>query len=314
MITIREGSSLYYSLLWTDALRKQQFVDRLTLIHALSTTLDDVQDPQVAERKIHWWHEELQRMISGQARHPATQLCQDSLRSGYRGESLADMENDPGLEACLAILSSVSTSRYTPPATDMEADSNITRQFLGILSLLCQALSNDPADLNMQTHCSEAALALGKHDQLLRLPARLHRGQPVFSTESYQSHDLSPADLAARIRVQASNAAEHDNHKTTDAQGSEDTTGKSDARRRQLLLSHEISNAQHQMRSALADENVSHRYRREPFSPIWFLLLLRERQLSLWQRKQPDLLRERMSLTPVRKFMTCWSNRRHIGD
>ena len=60
MLTLEAGSSLYYSLLWTDDAVKERFVQRLNLIQSLNSTLDDVQDPEVAQKKIHWWHEELE--------------------------------------------------------------------------------------------------------------------------------------------------------------------------------------------------------------------------------------------------------------
>ena len=66
-IELREGSSLYYSLLWTDDAVRERLLARLSLVHTLLTTLEEVQEPEVAERKVHWWHEELERLGRGLA-------------------------------------------------------------------------------------------------------------------------------------------------------------------------------------------------------------------------------------------------------
>ncbi len=42
MLTIRDGSTLYYSLLWTAPAARQRFVERLELVQALSSTLEEV--------------------------------------------------------------------------------------------------------------------------------------------------------------------------------------------------------------------------------------------------------------------------------
>jgi len=116
------GSSLYYSLLWTDESARARYVNRLHLIQALNSTLDDVQDPQVAQKKIHWWHEEIERMISTEARHPATKACQSDIP--HDKEAALELHTLVS-SACLAILSSVSNVRYTPPATDDERNEQL---------------------------------------------------------------------------------------------------------------------------------------------------------------------------------------------
>lgn len=311
MITVHEGSSLHYSLLWTDADARARFIARLSLVQALGTTLDDVQEPQVAERKIHWWHEELQRMVNGEARHPATIACQQSLSTQARiqtdtaGVAIPDTANEV-LTVCLSILSSVSTSRFTPPTTDQEADTQLTQNQTAQIALLAHALSNDINDLAVESHPAIAALAMAKYEQLTRLPYLIHRGHPVFSDETYQRYGIRPTDLASQVRV-AQDAPADEVPKPGSLEG---IPVKVDTPGRQKLLTSAIDTAGMALQTAVNDQHIAKRYRQTPLLPLWRLLVLREKQVTAWQKQQPDLMRERTSLTPLSKFFTAWRHRR----
>jgi len=311
VIKIHEGSSLYYSLLWTETDARERFVARLGLVHALSTTLDDVQEPQVAQRKIHWWHEELQRMINGEARHPATKACQHSLGTQARiqtdtaGVAIPDTSNEV-LTVCLSILSSVSTSRFTPPPTDQEADTQLIQKQTAQIALLAYALSDDNGDLAINSHSAMAALAVAKYEQLTRLPYLLHRGHPVFSDETYKRHGIRPTDLASQVRVAQDTPASNAPKPGTLAgiPVTVDTPGQ------QALLTSAIDTTALALQDAINDQQTVKRYRHSPLLPLWRLLVLREKQVTTWQKQQPDLMRERTSLTPLSKFFTAWRHRR----
>lgn len=283
---IREGSSLYYSLLWTEAEPKQRFCERLSLIRSLTTTLDDVQEPQVAEKKIHWWHEELQRLHQGEARHPSTTANQPQL-TGL----------DAALNASLDIVSVASTQRFTPTATEEESDAHLVRSYGAKLALLCHALSDDVQTLATDQQSEKAALAFGLHDQLVRLPSLIHRGMPVFSDELYKQFSTQPQELAKHIRVADSPALNNIPIVT-------ESTG------RRELISHAIERAQKAFEEAVNDTPTQQRYRHDTLIPIWRLLVLRKKQLDLWQARKPDLLRETMTLTPIAKLYNAWKNKR----
>jgi len=298
---VREGSSLYYSLLWTDTRARQRFAERLALIKAMATTLDDVQEPQVAEKKIHWWHEELQRLTDGVARHPATQQNQ---------AALAGLESAKAL--CLDVVSVASTQRFTPPATTSESDEALTRSFLARLALLAHSLSGDENDLDASRHMASAALAFAQYDQLARLPMLIHRGLPVFSDELYQRFDIRPADLAEHIRVASASTVEPTNTETPL------TTGVSlknipvviEKPGRKQLIEHAIERNHATFTQSINDPETQQRYRKSPLLPLWRLLVLRHAQLELWARQPPDLLRERTTLTPLAKLWRAWRNKR----
>jgi hypothetical protein len=307
VLNIEPGSSLYYSLLWTDSVTKERFVQRLNLLQSLNGTLDDVQDPEVAQQKIHWWHEELERMINGSARHPATQACQKSTQRS--NTNLSKGESNPIMFACLAIMSSVSDVRFTPPATMQDRDEQLVKNFTARLALLSHALSDDINDLDMTSHPAIAAEGLAKHEQLARLPALLHRGHAVFSDETYKTHNVTPSDLAADVRVAAN--SEPDDQTTVPVPASlagipvvEDKPGK------KSLIKAAVEDTHAALLKATIHSEVNHRYRQEALLPLWRMIVLRRKQLALWEKKQPDLLREHMTLTPVSKLFHAWRNRR----
>jgi hypothetical protein len=262
------------------------------LITALTRTLDDVQEPTVAEQKIHWWHEELDRMYSGAARHPAVQACQPELT-----------KNKPGQNACLQILSAISTVRFTPAATETEAKTLITNGYQPRLALLSHALTQHNSELVIDSHPEITALTFGLHEQLSRLPKLIHRGLPVFSNEVYKKFNTSPHELAKHIRV----AADVDNPDSNLRGGipiSVESPGRS------ALINYAIELARSTADEAVSSDSVSQRYRTGGLLPVWRLLILRQQQLKLWQKRKPDLLRQRITLTPLAKFCRAWLHRR----
>ncbi len=318
MITIREGSSLHYSLLWIDAESRQRFVTRLTLIQAISSTLNDVTESSIAQKKIHWWHEELERMATGAARHPATQACQTQLIKSNTHVSHNTTQNviwsdRPAIKACLDLLSTVSTQWFTPPSTDTDRAEYLTQSYAVRMALLAHALSEQEEDLLTPSHPDSSALALGQHEQLAQLPQLIHQGQPVFSEAMYRQFDIKPADLAQHIRIAKDATSSANDTQTTVTSSASTLAGipvVQDKSGRKAMLEKAIDEAQNSLNTALIDPAVIARYRCAPLLPLWRLLILREKQLRLWSQLQPDLLRERSTLTPIRKLYWAWRHRR----
>lgn len=304
MNTPREGSSLYYSLLWTEASSRQRFLDRLALIHTLNTSLDDTSEAQVVQQKIHWWHDELQRMIDGEARHPACRAVQQELRG-----------NTTARDHALSLLSSTASRRLSNQALESDTDQQIEIDFSARLALLAHSLSQENHDLRLPAHSRSLARGLGWHEQLARLPHLLHRGLPVFSDESYRQAGLRVTDLVSRIRVaghatgQSAPTAESEPTTEVKVERCDEQQGATDQAIARLLAETTARSLQ-DLQQAIRDNRVRGHFRRAPLMPLWRWIVLRERQLQLWQRQPPNLLRERRSLTPLNKLFHAWRNRR----
>lgn len=267
------------------------------MIKAMTETLLTVTEQQVAQSKIHWWHEEIDRLIAGNARHPAVQACQTEL---------AGLQNVR--QHCLNLLSAVARDRYSPAADDAELEARLQLELGAQLALMSHALLKDQRALEDDTYrFPELAIALGKVDRLLRLPNLLHRGYAVFSTACYAEHKLTQAELIAGVRVAGVTS------------GSNDASGGKTVRC-QKLLSTAINDANQCMQKAICKPPCSLRVKHDAEAsdyvnqtgmlPLVILASLRAKQLHIWQRKPPDLLRERTTLTPVAKYLIAWRCKR----
>ena len=118
----------------------------LDLSHALASTLHEVSDPSVAEQKIHWWHEELQRFASAASRHPATLRLQ---RAGFDQPQLVK----PLLMPMLGILRANNEERFNNAADTVTFEQRLLEDYraryrlsLGALALAdAEHISRSPA-------------------------------------------------------------------------------------------------------------------------------------------------------------------------
>ena len=109
------GSNLYYCLLFYP----QKLKDSLYTLHAFAIEIGDIliecSDPGVARIKLHWWHEEIQRIYTDQARHPVGKAITSHLQSFNLKEELLhqyvnfneqilDSQHIPNSEALTSIL------------------------------------------------------------------------------------------------------------------------------------------------------------------------------------------------------------------
>jgi len=280
--TAREGSSIYYSLLHCTNDQRQHALDTLELIKTVSSSLVDVTEPQVAEKKIHWWHEELARLAKREARHPACVAVQSYL---HHKNSVNDI---------LSILSATANERYTPPESESDLNEMISSDYSARVRLLAHALgignndSQNTASIADASTLNALALGFGKTDRLGNLALRLRQGFPVFSSERYKENGLTPDSL-----FQSDNQAS----------GASDTQSDNQQAATQLLKL--------AIQDASADFQQALEHRRAGESgdiplPITILAHLRHAQLRLWQKKRVPLQRESMSLTPMKKFFIAY--------
>lgn len=269
------GSDLYYSLLWTPADGRHRFLARRSLIHAIATTLHDVHDAGVAEQKIHWWHEELERLLKGQARHPSAIACMPTL------EGVADASRH-----LLDVLSVAASIRFEAAATDAIHRERLERDQQARLALLAHALSARPADLATDAfRFPELGFALGLRADLARLPTLLHRGYAVFSDARYARHGLTPEVMAQAIQAPVGDGGPS------------------------ALVTEAVEEAHGAITRARAATDYRHAMDQPALLPLVRLHALRAHELGLWRDKQPDLLRERTVATPLRRFFIAWRNR-----
>lgn len=298
-----DGSALYYALLYVEKSSSTRVLETLNFIQTLSNTLNEVSEGDVAEKKIHWWHEELSRLAKQQARHPACLAVQSYLN------------NPVSIEASLAILSASASERYTSFATEREENETIRADYGARLKLFELAMDTPPSEKTPGTpfkseqpirfqkqselhgNNSETstprnvdliASGLGQFDRLNSLAKRLRYGYPVFSDERYKKFELTPEDLLNNAAL------------TEQVQSSVHS-----------LLDNAVVEALASVEKAVECITESSASKLTSL-PVQILCQIRYAQLKLWDKRKPNLLNESVTLTPLRKFIIAYRCKRRF--
>jgi len=73
------GSAFHYSYARLPATQLTQINSLFALYHQLSAVATEISDKNVAYTKLHWWSEEIERLLKQQARHPVTKKLSNQL-------------------------------------------------------------------------------------------------------------------------------------------------------------------------------------------------------------------------------------------
>ena len=270
---MREGSSLYYALWGVDDAARERACARLELGTALAQAVDDVTEPDVARRKIHWWHEELERLHGGTPRHPAAKACVELAGS------------DAAMARALDVLGSAAEERLDPAEDQGTLEARLARGAGARAWLVLDGI--DAPALHGSDTLPDAwtglATGLGLHERLARLAELLSRRHRVFAQQTWQRHAAGPADP-----------------------GSDDPAR---AARGNRVIDEAVERARHVLDDGVRAAAAACE-RGRPARAVVVLGRLRERQLARWAAdRQPDLVRVRPSLTPLRKLYIAWRNR-----
>ena len=179
---LREGSTLYYALLRVPAKKRAAVLALLQLSQTLATTLHDVSEVSIAEKKIHWWHEEIERLQKGNPRHPATQ-------------AVLPLMHQYALPAAawLSVLSANNDEKFINAADTDSLHTRLLQDYQTRIQMCLRVLSENP-DPDAEPKVSWA-LGLGLFERLRQFH-RLHQyGYPVFPDDDYVQAGVEPVEL-----------------------------------------------------------------------------------------------------------------------
>jgi len=298
----REGSTMYYSLWRLPAAQRHDVCTLLHFIHTLASSLHDVSEPTVAEQKIHWWHEEVERLGQGQARHPSSVAVQPLV------QRYAIQTHD-----FLPVLQANNQEKFNNASTDTELGERLMQDY-GTRLRLCERVLQTPASCYQDTITTTSeqsifkeqesseqpslapawAIGLGEIERLRQLVFLHHRAYPVFPDDAYNAVNL-PVDKLTQA----------------DQQDAVST-----------LLTQRIDLALAALEEALAGEQAESRAasraaQRESAGlatslPLIIYAQLRHKQLLQWRQEPLKLITEYTTLTPVKKFWFTWRLRRQL--
>ncbi len=180
-----EGSSVYYSLLFT---RAPQLTTLLGLA-ALSAELRDiprqVSDPQLAHIKLAWWKTELDQAAAGQTSHPIS-LC---IGQNLLAHTPADIRE----QLCQAAADGVSIPRFFTSKDWQNHCLNLGGGFF-YMSALCLGISqvDQLEKIRLWGGCAQQLT------QLLNLGKSLSQGWHPIPVDTLQQHQVSVQLLRTR--------------------------------------------------------------------------------------------------------------------
>ena len=276
----RDGSALYYSLLPLDPNTRLSAYNLLKLVQVLADALVDVQEPKVADQKIHWWHEEISRLFEDEPRHPATRGCQITLNS------MTEPARVRAQSHLMTILSVNSNEKYQNNQNQQQFIERIRQDFSARLSLLLELsgladakeseIASGPQRAeNAVVHPQLEAYAtgLGIFDRLRHCHRLRHQSYEVWPDSAYREHGLQPADLGQTNKIEETHA----------------------------LIGAFIEQALAQLTEALSQQSVPDKALGKASLPIYINASLRQKQLKLWQKKHVNPMQQYVALTPLHK-------------
>lgn len=274
----RDGSTLHYATLRMETDARDRLLRTLNLTNTVSASLLGVQEAQVAQTKLQWWNDEIGRLAHNEPRHPATKHC--ALWFANHQSAQTQLTN---------ILDAATAARFDAPSDDAGWLELVQRDYGARLELIhCALGKTSRIDMNAM------ALSAAWIDILRTLPSRIHHDQIAFTPSLYQRFDLSRQVLQKHVRVAGRGTS---NDKDTNQSALNE------------LLQSAIADALAATDAALSSDSYQ-TLRKDTNTRalcVWFQL--RRVQLALWQSEKPNLMRETMTLTPLRKWFIAFRHR-----
>jgi phytoene synthase len=177
------GSSLYYSLLFTQPSQREAIIGLHALQFELVQITEHFREAAIAKTKLEWWQQEIQRMYQQQAQHPITQYLQTVVEQYHLSQALFT----EWLAGCLLKL---------------ESDHLCTLQDLNLFCYrdygICALLS--AYVLGFKEHISltgvhDISIVIEVVHLLQDLPQHLQRGICYLPLDILEKHQVNEADL-----------------------------------------------------------------------------------------------------------------------
>ncbi len=95
----KSGSSFYYSFMFLPQNQRRAIIAIYAFCREVDDVVDECSDVDIARTKLIWWRDEIERLFSGEAKHPVTQALvkvieQYSIPQEYFCEVIDGMEMD----------------------------------------------------------------------------------------------------------------------------------------------------------------------------------------------------------------------------
>lgn len=183
--TAQSGSSFYYSFLFLAEPQRRQLTALYAFCREIDDAVDEVHDPGVAQAKLNWWREEIQRLYADMPQHPVTRalapcLTEVNLPEEYFQEIIDGMAMD------------LDQTRY---ANSHEL-ALYCHRVAGVVGLLSAEIFGYQ-DRRTLKYAEELGLACQLTNIIRDVREDAQRGRIYLPLDSMKIHDVHERDLVA---------------------------------------------------------------------------------------------------------------------
>lgn len=244
------------------------------MFQTLSDTLVEVQEPTVAEQKIHWWHEELDRLFEHKPRHPACKLLTDT--AYFAGNSSQSVQKTRLLE----IFAANNNEKFLNAPDAASLRKRLLSDYGNRVAILAELLDGRSVPVS---YLENLSMGLGLFDRLRQSHRLHHRGYPIWADSSFEEFGLQPDQLMQPSCIKQTSA----------------------------LFAAAIKDAINHLDGALTVA-AAERDNCRPVLPLTVNARLRQKQLTLWANKSLNPMEKYVTLTPFNKAWTSWRCRANL--
>ncbi len=177
------GSSFYYSFLFLPAERRRAITALYAYCREVDDVVDEIRDPAVAQAKLAWWGEEVERMYAGQPQHPVTRALAPHL-------SAFDIGRDKLLLVLEGMAMDLQQNRYLDYATL----ARYCHRVAGVVGELAAGIFG-VTDERTHEYARKLGLALQLTNIVRDVGEDARRGRVYLPLEDLQQHGVKVADL-----------------------------------------------------------------------------------------------------------------------
>jgi len=179
------GSSFYYSFLFLPPQRRRAITALYAYCREVDDVVDETQDTGVAQARLAWWGDEIDRMYAGEPQHPVTCALAPHLAPfGIRRESLLLVLEGMAMD--------LQRNRYLDYATLARYCHNVA----GVVGEMAAAIFG-AGDERTFEYARKLGLALQLTNIVRDVGEDARRGRVYLPLEDLQRHGVKVADLLA---------------------------------------------------------------------------------------------------------------------
>lgn len=184
--TARSGSSFYYSFLFLPAERRRAITALYAFCREVDDVVDEISDKQLARTKLHWWHEEVERLYEGKPQHPVTLALQPHVQTFELGRAQL-------LDIIAGMRMDLDQNRYL----DFEGLKLYCHRVAGVVGMLAANIFGCEESAGTSIYAARLGLAFQLTNIIRDVGEDARKGRIYLPLADLQQHGVTAADIFA---------------------------------------------------------------------------------------------------------------------